>query len=231
VEQPPTLREDVPVVAGELSGMEVSVPEPEYPAKAKSDGISGRVTVRIRVNQRGRVISARSSTGDWRLRAAAVEAAQKATFSPEKLAFKGGIVSGTISYNFIPQSESPATTGSPATAQTDPLIANNGSPATESSTAKAGVGLPIVGGDLVGSESHLPQPNYPEKAKSRGIYGIITVVVRVNRAGKVISWRTSKGDSQLRAAALKAAKISTFSPEKLPGSGEVVGTITYNFKP
>ncbi|MGI8897042.1 MAG: TonB family protein, partial [Pyrinomonadaceae bacterium] len=72
--------------------------------------------------------------------------------------------------------------------------------------------------------------DYPEKAKSKAISGTITVVVRVNRAGKVISWRTSQGDSQLRAAALKAAKKATFSPEKLP-KGEVVGTITYNFKP
>jgi outer membrane biosynthesis protein TonB len=53
----------------------------------------------------------------------------------------------------------------------------------------------------------------------------------VNRAGKVISWRTLEGDSQLRAAALKAAKQTTFSPDKLPGKGEVVGTVTYNFKP
>jgi len=40
-----------------------------------------------------------------------------------------------------------------------------------------------------------------------------------------------EGDSQLRAAALKAAKKAIFSPSKLPGKGEVVGTITYNFKP
>ena len=83
----------------------------------------------------------------------------------------------------------------------------------------------MLGGPLVGAESNLPQPDYPERAKSKGIYGTITVVVRVNRAGKVISWSTSQGDSQLRAAALKAAKKATFSPDKLAGEGEVVETL------
>jgi TonB family protein len=229
IEQPEIARKAGPLIDGELSGMEVNVPEPEYPAKAKTDGISGTVTVRVRVNKKGRVISARSSGGDWQLRAAAVKAARKATFSAEKLAGRGAI--GTITYNFEAQTESPAATGSQAPKQTNPQSANGSSSVTGSSAANVGGDYPVVGGALVGAESNVPQPDYPEKAKSKAIYGTITVVVRVNRAGKVISWRTSQGDSQLRAAALKAAKKATFSPEKLPGRGDVVGTITYNFKP
>jgi TonB family protein len=231
---PEMVRKDLPLVAGALSGMEVDVPEPEYPEQARAEGVSGAVTVRVQVNQKGRVILARSSGGNWRLRAAAVEAAQKATFSPEKLAVHGKVVSGTITYNFAAQTQSPAATESQSTALTNSPSPKGSSSATGSPAAGSAVSAdgdhPVVGGPLVGAESNLPQPDYPEPARSQGIYGMITVTVRVNRAGKVISWRTSKGDSQLRAAALKAAKKATFSPEKLPGTGEVVGTITYNFK-
>ncbi len=231
LEQPENPRKDGTTIAGELSGMEVDVPKPEYPAKARTEGVSGTVTVRVQVNKKGRVVLARSSGGDWRFRAAAVAAAKKATFSPEKLAAQGGVVSGTITYNFVAQTESPAATGSQTPTQTNSPSANGSSPATGPSEANIGGDLPVLGGPLVGAESNLPQPDYPEMAKSKGIYGTITVVVRVNRAGKVISWSTSQGDSQLRAAALKAAKKATFSPDKLAGEGEVVGTITYNFKP
>ena len=229
-EQPEITRNDSPLVSGALSGMVVDVPKPEYPAKARAEGVSGTVKVRVQVNKKGRVLLARSSGGDWRLRAAAVEAAQRATFSAEKLASHGKVVSGTITYNFVAQTDSKAATGSPAPAQTNSPSATGSSSAIGSPAANLGEDYPVVGGPLLGAESNLPRPAYPEKAKSKGIYGTITVVVRVNRAGKVISWRTLEGDSQLRAAALKAAKKATFSPAKLPGSGEVVGTITYNFK-
>ena len=93
---------NLPLVSGELKGAEANIPEPEYPVTAKSEGVAGAITVRVRVNNRGRVILARSSTGDWRLRAAAVQAAKKATFLPEKLAADQKFVTGTITYTFKP---------------------------------------------------------------------------------------------------------------------------------
>jgi TonB family protein len=101
---------------------------------------------------------------------------------------------------------------------------------TEKSVASPEGDLPVTGDALAGAEIKLPKAEYPKSVRSRGISGTITVTVRVNRAGKVISWVTSTGDPRLRAAALKAAKKATFAPQKLPGKGEVVGTITYNFK-
>lgn len=97
-EQPANLSKDLPTIEGALIGMEIHLPEPDYPEQARIDGVTGSVSVRVQVNKTGRVISARSSSGDWRLRAAAVRAAQKATFSPEKLAGRGA--SGTITYVF-----------------------------------------------------------------------------------------------------------------------------------
>ncbi len=221
----------LPVVGGALVGAELNVPDPEYPKEAAgkdhSEGISGPVTVRVQVNRKGKVISTRVLNGEWPLRMAATKAARKATFAPEKLGGNGTVVAGTITYNFVvPQTEPPAPIASPAAS---PAVTESRT-TTASSVANPEGDLPVTGDALAGAETNLPKAEYPESAKSRGISGTITVTVRVNREGKVISWRTSAGDSRLRAAALKAAKKATFAPEKLPGKGEVVGTITYNFK-
>jgi hypothetical protein len=56
------------------------------------------------------------------------------------------------------------------------------------------------------------------------------VVVRVSPNGNVISWRPLNGEQRLRTLAVNAAKRSTFDADKLPGNGEVVGTITYTFR-
>jgi TonB family protein len=91
---------ELAVVRGELEGKAVSLPVPEYPPAAKSEGVSGEILVRVKVNNKGRVVSVRSSGGDSRLRAAAIRAATKATFSAEKLNGRGA--SGTIVYTFKP---------------------------------------------------------------------------------------------------------------------------------
>jgi len=221
----------LPEVGGALVGAELNVPDPEYPTaaarKSHSNAISGTVTVQVQVNRKGKVISTHVLNGEWALRTAATKAAKKATFAPEKLGGKGSVVKGTITYNFVArQTEPPATTGSPAASP----AATDSRTTTGSSVAKPEGDLPVTGDALAGAEINLPKAEYPESAKSRGVSGTITVTVRVNREGRVISWLTSSGDSRLRAAALKAAKKATFAPEKLPGKGEVVGTITYNFK-
>ena len=91
---------NLPVLSEELAGKELNLLEPQYPARAKSRGVGGTVVVRVRVNKKGRVVLARSSAGDWQLRAAAVNAAIKSTFDPEKLPERD--TQGTISYRFIP---------------------------------------------------------------------------------------------------------------------------------
>jgi TonB family protein len=89
---------DSPLVAGELSGKQLDVPAPEYPTTARSEHVSGTVTIRVSVNKKGRVIAVKVVEGDWRLRNAAIAAAQKATFSTEKLMGRGAV--GTIAYSF-----------------------------------------------------------------------------------------------------------------------------------
>jgi colicin import membrane protein len=79
----------------------------------------------------------------------------------------------------------------------------------------------LDGRGLLGS---MPRPAY-----SKNTEGYLTVEIRVNDAGEVISARIQKGtisDNTIRNAAIDAAKKTRFSS----GRGTVTGTITYNFK-
>jgi TonB family protein len=205
-----------PVVGGSLAGTELLIPDASYPPSGKIP--YGSVTVKVRVDQRGRVTSARAAEGDKTLRAAAEEAARRAAFSPEKLQDRGRTILGTITYNFLaPTSEAENTQPVP-------------SPSAAATVAAETSSAPKVGGPLAGTELKIPTPEYPEDVRRDGITGTVTLVVRVNYDGKVISWRTLEGDQRLRAPAIRAAREATFSPEKLNG-GDVVGTITYTFPP
>lgn len=95
---PATNVKELPLVAGELSGKQLEVPAPEYPVSARSEHVSGTVKVRVTVDKEGTVIAVKVIEGDRRLRNAAIAAAQKATFSPEKLMGQGAV--GTITYTF-----------------------------------------------------------------------------------------------------------------------------------
>jgi TonB family protein len=215
-------------VAGALAGMESNVPKPEYPVEIQNAGVTGPITVKIRVNKNGRVISAVSTSGDQRLRAIAVKAAKEATFDPEKLAEispRGRAVTGSITYEFAALQTDGAT--APATTST----VEKSAPSPAAITSNADPNSPVVGSELANAVNNVPTADYPSRARRAGIGGTITVTIRVNRAGKVTSWRSSAGNAQLRAAAIKAARRATFSPEKLPGSGDILGSITYNFTP
>jgi hypothetical protein len=200
--QPPSIPGRVgPVVGGDLVGTELQLTDAEVSDHNNSS--KGKVTVNVRVSQKGIVVLAKAVDGDMNLRRAAEKAAKSSAFSPNKLAGKGAFITGTITYTFFP-----AVTGG--------LTTSN-----EAST-------PVAGGPLAGAELNLVEPRYSSTA-TRGVVSKITVVVRVNRQGRVVSWRPLAGDSRFRSAAISAARQSTFSPRKLPGSRDVVGTITYTF--
>ncbi|HUQ30625.1 MAG TPA: TonB family protein [Pyrinomonadaceae bacterium] len=99
--EPANRDEERPVVEGALHGKEAILVLPEYPVGAKSKGVTGKVTVSVVVNKQGLVVSARALNGDQLLRAAAVTAARKAKFSPEKLVGdEQSTIPGTITYSF-----------------------------------------------------------------------------------------------------------------------------------
>ena len=85
---------------GVLNGKAISMPQPAYPAMAKAVRAQGMVTVQITVDEEGRVISASAISGHPLLRAAAVEAARQARFTPTRLSGQPVKVTGIINYNF-----------------------------------------------------------------------------------------------------------------------------------
>lgn len=97
VNPPPSPDADQPIVGGSLHGKEAVLQKPEYPARARTEGVSGKVTVAIVVNRQGRVVSARALTGAPLLKAAAVAAARQSKFLPDNLQRSN---SGTIAYTF-----------------------------------------------------------------------------------------------------------------------------------
>lgn len=91
-----------PVESGELNSKATSLPKPVYPQEARRLKVSGKVTVRVVVDENGKVISAKATDGPLPLREAAEAAARQATFAPTT---KDGItvkVAGTLTYDFAP---------------------------------------------------------------------------------------------------------------------------------
>lgn len=88
------------IEGGIITGRAISKPAPPYPAIAKAARARGSVAVHVVVDERGDVVSARATSGHPLLRAAAVEAAKEAKFTPTLLSGSPVRVSGVITYNF-----------------------------------------------------------------------------------------------------------------------------------
>lgn len=74
--------------------------EPTYPPLAKAARVSGAVVVEVTVDEQGRVISARATSGHPLLKDAAVAAARGWTFTPTELSGGRTKVIGTLTFNF-----------------------------------------------------------------------------------------------------------------------------------
>lgn len=88
------------ISGGDLTAKATSLPKPAYPPIAKQAHASGKVVVRVLVDEKGDVIYAVPILGHPLLQPAAAAAARAAKFTPTKLAGKLVKVSGTITYNF-----------------------------------------------------------------------------------------------------------------------------------
>lgn len=83
-----------------LNGEAESLPVPPYPQMAKTAGIQGPVNVQIMIDEVGKIVSARATSGNPLLQRAAEQAAYRARFKPTLLNGVPVKVSGVITYNF-----------------------------------------------------------------------------------------------------------------------------------
>jgi periplasmic protein TonB len=101
---PPPKPKPVPkqISGGVLNGKATSLPKPPYPPAARAVRAAGAVSVQVLIDESGNVVSASAVSGHPLLRAAAVQAARSAKFSPTQLSGQAVKVSGVITYNFVP---------------------------------------------------------------------------------------------------------------------------------
>lgn len=96
---PPT--NSAPVNVGNMNGRAVSLAKPTYPAAARAIRASGQVPVQITVDESGRVISAKATSGHPLLRQAAENAARSSRFNPATISGQTVKSVGTVVYNFV----------------------------------------------------------------------------------------------------------------------------------
>ena len=84
-----------------ITSKALSKPAPPYPIIAKQGHIQGPVAVQIVIDEQGRVISAKATSGHPLLQGAAVQAAYQARFTPTTLNGQAVKVTGSITYNFV----------------------------------------------------------------------------------------------------------------------------------
>src|ERR1041385_1076078 len=91
------------IQGGVLNGKATSLPKPEYPAIARAAKASGTVTVEVLVDEDGNVVEAKAVSGHPLLQAAAVTAARQAKFTPTLVSGEPTRISGSLTYNFVPE--------------------------------------------------------------------------------------------------------------------------------
>jgi periplasmic protein TonB len=101
---PPQRQNDpIKLSSGVLAGKAISKPAPAYPTIAKTAHIQGPVSVQVLIDEQGRVISAKATSGPALLQNAAAQAAYQARFTPTLLSGQPVKVTGVITYNFVLQ--------------------------------------------------------------------------------------------------------------------------------
>lgn len=224
VELPPVSRDSIPV----LNKHALKLVKPRYPAIARKAHASGIVVVKVLVDEKGEVISARAVSGHPLLLAVSVEAARKSLFSPTLIDDVPVKVTGLIQYNFIEGGggkvdEAPDGAKVPEAVKHDENVADV---CVQDCPEKPSYSTGILNGRAL----KLAKPSYPAAAREAGASGLVVVRVLIDEKGKVIAAHAVSGDPLLHDVSVEAAKNSLFTPTLLSGSPvKLTGVIHYNF--
>lgn len=108
----------------------------------------------------------------------------------------------------------------------------SGSTPVSSETSSAQTDNTIKGGVLNRKALVLVQPEYPKKAKKEKIGGAVSVQVKIDEQGNVLSAKLVSGNPVFADVCEEAAKNSKFTPTVLSGKPvKILGIVTYNFIP
>lgn len=84
-----------------LNGKAISLPKPSYPEEARAARVSGLVTVRVTINEKGNVVRACAVSGPTLLARESELAAYRAKFTSTMISGTPVKVTGTINYNYV----------------------------------------------------------------------------------------------------------------------------------
>jgi protein TonB len=148
---------------------------------------------------------------------------------------KGNVIIGNTNYDppDAPVGPSNGDSSNNQTSNTKPVVIDEQPPPdvkkVESPVAPKPPTL-VSKGVVNGIAKHLQTPAYPQIAKTAGIKGQVKVQVLIDETGKVVSANVVSGHPLLSAAAVQAARQSSFTPTKLSDVPvKVSGFILYNF--
>ena len=128
--------------------------------------------------------------------------------------------SATLNYGMLAGSILQPPLKSPPSPKPTPLILKRRAPST------------VSGGVLNGKAVRLVQPPLPQHTVVPKAGSTVNVQVTIDENGNVIAASAASGHPLLRAAAVQAARSSTFTPTTLSGQPvKVTGVISYNFAP
>lgn len=196
---------------GVIRGLATNRVSPEYPRAAKEQNVEGDVTVQIIIDEEGKVVSAKATSGHELLQDVSVTAAKGWTFKPFELDGKPTRVSAELSFRFKLGS-------------------------LQQDLASKGVDIPLPSiirrseGVLRGNAINRALPKYPAVAKDAEIEGDVVVEITIDEEGKVALARVVSGHPLLQASAIVAAKEWTFNPTSIDGTPvKVSGVLTFRF--
>mgnify|MGYP003288781362 CR=1 FL=1 len=93
---------DLPAPLDILNGKAIDLPKPEYPREARGPRLTGVVVIRVEIDEKGKVLTAKDiCQGPPFLTEASINSALKARFSPTLLSGQPIKVTGVIQYNFV----------------------------------------------------------------------------------------------------------------------------------
>ncbi|CAN5583306.1 hypothetical protein BH20ACI4_BH20ACI4_01890 [soil metagenome] len=97
----PSQPSNSPVNVGNMNSRAISLSKPVYSPLAKQMRAAGQVPVQVMVDESGKVISAKATSGHPLLRQAAENAARSSRFNPVRVSGQAVKSVGTVVYNFV----------------------------------------------------------------------------------------------------------------------------------
>ncbi|MEJ7848933.1 MAG: energy transducer TonB [Pyrinomonadaceae bacterium] len=229
----------------------LSVPNPEFPAAARESGLGGRISVYVRIDESGNIVSVDDPTGPHdvcpsvtradvvALRDAARTAAVKATFSPAISNGKPIASAVRLDFDFPETARKAGKTDnvvghSPPADYSDKYTVkgdrNFNVAAADSTQGNEPNKAPFVG--IINNAKILPKPIYPAAARAVRASGAVSIKVLIDTDGTVFTAVAVSGHPLLRSAAKIAACNAVFVPMHLSDVPvKVSGIINYNFGP